>query len=74
MNTRALKSIVRKNEEDAILTALANVLGVSISTAWTKLSGKVAFKPNEIDVIRKHYNLSDRQVVEIFIEQEESNG
>lgn len=68
MNVKKLKSkMVLCGDEDFVL-AIAKVLGKSRQTASNKLNGVNDFTQPEIAQISKHYNLTDREVYEIFIE------
>lgn len=46
---------------------IAKILGLSIVSVSKKFNGVIKFSPNEISKIKKYLNLTDSEVVEIFI-------
>lgn len=47
--------------------SLANLLGVTTSAVNYKLNGNVRFSVDEISAIAKRYNLTNDEIVEIFM-------
>lgn len=45
---------------------IANLLGITPQSLNNKLSNRTYFTPLEIDIIQKHFVLSDRQVRKFF--------
>lgn len=64
MNSKLLKSVMVLNDDN--ITTLSKKLGVSRQTLSLKIDGINEFKPSEICVIGKLYNLSVYEVYEIF--------
>lgn len=68
MNANLLKSkMVLKGIENYV-GAIADLLGISRTTASKKLSGEAAFSDNEMKLIKAAYDLTSEEVVHIFLE------
>lgn len=68
MNSNVLKSkMVLKGVENYV-QAIADLLGVSRTTASNKLKGDAAFTDNEMKLIKAAYDLTSEDVVKIFLE------
>ena len=55
-------------ENDITSVELAKILNLSESSISHKLKGRNSFSLYEVNQIRLHLNLSDRKVVELFLE------
>ena len=66
-DTKMLKSMMVADGDDACVKELAILLEVSRPTASGKLNGKIQFTQTDIAKIAKKYNLSDSDVMWIFI-------
>lgn len=65
MNKELLRSIMILHGETN--SDLADLLGISEASVSSKINEKnTEFKQGEIAKIRLHYNLSDKQVTDIF--------
>ena len=65
MNKNLLKSIMSLNGETN--RDLADLLGISAQSVSAKMNENGSeFKQGEIAKIRKHYNLTEEQIVNIF--------
>lgn len=63
-----LKRLKDKIGESGLKTMyIADRLGLSYQGYWLKLSGKRQFKAGEIGKLKSILNLSDQEVVEIFL-------
>ena len=68
MDANLLKSkMVLKGIENYV-QAIADLLGVSRTTASNKLKGDAAFTDNEMKLIKAEYDLTSEDVVRIFLE------
>lgn len=68
MNANLLKSkMVLKGIENYV-QAIADLLGISRTTASKKLSGESSFTDNEMKLIKAEYDLSSQDLVQIFLE------
>lgn len=68
MNANLLKSkMVLKGVENYV-QAIADLLGISRTTASKKISGEASFTDNEMKLIKAAYELSSQEVVQIFLE------
>lgn len=68
MNANLLKSkMVLKGIENYV-GAIADLLGISRTTASKKLSGETTFSDNEMKLIKAAYDLTSEEVVQIFLE------
>jgi len=54
-----------------LIPEVQRVLGVGKNTASEKLSGKRAFRSDEIEKLRVEYGMDDAQVVDVFIKEAE---
>ena len=68
MNSNILKSKMILKGVENFVQAIADLLGISRTTASKKLSGEVAFTNNEMKLIKANYDLSSEEVVQIFLE------
>ena len=66
MNIRLLKSKMVLAGDN--VPALADYLGQTESNVYHKLNGKIKWTLRDIGMITKRYDLSNDEVVEIFIE------
>lgn len=65
-NTNLLKSkMVARGDEDCV-AKLAELLGISRTTASKKLNGLLPFNQNDIALIANKYNLSAEEIKLIF--------
>lgn len=68
MNSNVLKSkMVLKGVENYV-QAIADLLGISRTTASKKISGEASFSDAEMKLIKAEYDLSSEDVVKIFLE------
>lgn len=68
MNANLLKSkMVLKGIENYV-QAIADLLGISRTTASKKLSGENYFTDNEMKLIKAAYDLTSEDLVKIFLE------
>lgn len=68
MNANMLKSkMVLKGIENYV-QAIADLLGISRTTASKKLSGEAYFTDNEMKLIKAAYDLTSEDIVKIFLE------
>lgn len=71
MDKELLRTKVRmKTGTNKVVEELAKLLGISEVSIVAKTNGRREFRPSEIETIRKEYNLSNDDVVTIFIEGE----
>lgn len=70
MNTVLFKIQMTKNHDNQ--TKLAEDMGLAQSALSMRINGKIGFRQNEINFIRKRYNLSDQETVDIFFAEEVS--
>ena len=70
MNTQLFKIYMVKNNDTQ--TTLASYLGIPQSALSARINGKIGFRQNEINAIRKRWNLSDQETVDIFFNDEVS--
>ena len=69
-NTNLLKArMVERGDTDCI-AKLAELLGVSRTTASNKMNGKTPFNQTEIALISEEYILSDEDIRKIFVKDE----
>ena len=70
MNSKLFKiHMIRNNDTQAIL---AEVLDLPQSAISARINGKTEFRQNEINTIRKRWDLSNEDTVDIFFEEEVS--
>ena len=70
MNTTLFKIHMMKNNDNQV--KLSEDMGLAQSALNMRINGKMQFRQNEINFIRKRYNLSDQDTVEIFFSEEVS--
>lgn len=71
MNSKLFKiHMLRNNDTQAIL---AEVLELPQSAISARINGKTEFRQNEINAIRKRWDLSNTDTVDIFFEEEVSD-
>lgn len=71
MNSKLFKiHMLRNNDTQAIL---AEVLELPQSAISARINGKTEFRQNEINTIRKRWDLSNTDTVDIFFEEEVSD-
>ena len=68
MNVNLLKSKMALKGEAQI--DLANAMGITRASMSVKMNGKNPFKLDEIKFIAKRYDLTNDEIVEIFIKDE----
>ena len=68
MRAKVLKSKMILKGVENYVQGIADLLGVSRTTASKKLNGETGFTNNEMKLIKAEYNLSSEEVVEIFLE------
>jgi cyanate lyase len=64
---QAIKMIMIRGGGKGTYKELASLLGISEISVTNKLKGKQDFKVKEIRIIADSYNLTDKQIVDIFI-------
>jgi len=70
MNTTLFKMHMVKNNDTQ--ARLAEDMNLPTSALNMRINGKIQFRQNEINFIRKRYNLSDQETVDIFFSDEVS--
>jgi hypothetical protein len=70
MNTTLFKSHMAKNNDTQ--TILADVMSLAQSAISARINGKIEFRQNEINFIRRRWSLSDQETVDIFFDDEVS--
>lgn len=60
---------VKNNDTQAIL---AEAMGLTQSALSARINGKIEFRQNEINFIRKRWGLTDQETVDIFFSEEVS--
>lgn len=71
MNTIEFRIQMVKNHDNQ--AELAKDMGMAQSALSMRINGKIEFRQNEINFIRKRYNLSDQETIDIFFAKEVSN-
>lgn len=66
-NINLLKSKMILAGDESFIQCIANLLGISRTTASKKVNGEVPFTDIEIAAITKKYNLSAEDIKSIFI-------
>ena len=75
MNRDQFKKIVKaKTGRKALIAEVMRVLHCGKNTACEKLNGRRSFKAEEVDAFRVEYELTDAEVVDIFIKEVEADG
>ena len=64
MDGKLLKSVMVKNGDTQ--KKLAQALDLQQSAMCLRIAGKIEFRMNEANMIRKRYNLTDEETVQIF--------
>ena len=70
MNTVLLKVAMLKNNDTQL--KLAEALHLPASAVSERINGKRDFRQNEMDIIKKRYNLTPEEMVAIFFAEEVS--
>ena len=70
-NILLFKSYMVKNGDT--LATLAEAIGLPQSAISARINGKILFRQDEINSIRKRWDLSDSETVDIFFADEVSN-
>ena len=70
MNTVLFNSTMILNKDNQ--TILAEEMGMAQSALSARINGKIEFRQNEINFIRRRWHLTDRLTVEIFFNEEVS--
>jgi hypothetical protein len=63
--------MIERGDADCI-AKLSELLGISRTTASNKVNGKTPFNQTEISLIAKDYNLSDEDILKIFVKDDGS--
>lgn len=69
-NTNLLKARMVEHGDVDCVAKLADLLGISRTTASNKLNGKTPFNQTEIALIAEEYHLSDEDIRKIFVKDE----
>ena len=64
MNKELFVKFMKRNNDTQ--TSLAEAMGMTQSAINARINGKIEFRKNEINFIRKRWNLTDHETVEIF--------
>lgn len=67
VNTQLIRSVIVKNGDTQAL--LASALGLAVSALNARIHGQVDFRRKEINLIRKRYNLSPEETMDIFFSE-----
>ena len=70
MNGAMMKAVIVKNNETQ--AKLAEALGMPVSALNARINGHVEFRRNEINEIRKRYNMSKDETIAVFFDQDVS--
>lgn len=70
MNTTLFKVQMIKHHDTQ--SKLAEDMSMAPSAINARINGKIEFRQNEMNFIRKRYGLSDRETVDIFFDEEVS--
>ena len=70
MNTSLFKMYMIKNHETQL--SMAQFLGLPQSAISARINGKTDFRQSEIKMIKKRWNLTDQETVDIFFNDEVS--
>ena len=73
MNSNLLKSKMILTGVENFVQAIADLLGLSRTTASKKISGETPFTSNEMKLIKAQYNLSGEDMIKIFLEDGDKN-
>ena len=60
---------IHKIKNNDTQTALSNAMGLQQSALSARINGKIEFRQNEINFIRKRWNLTDQETVDIFFSE-----
>ena len=70
MNSCELKGTMARNNDTQ--EKLAEALNMQVSGLNARINGKIEFRRNEINQIRKRYNLSAKDTIDIFFNDDVS--
>ena len=70
MNSGELKGAMARNHDTQ--ERLAEALDLPVSGLNLRINGKIEFRRNEINAIRRRYSLSPEETIRIFFEDEVS--
>ncbi|MBQ1789217.1 MAG: helix-turn-helix transcriptional regulator [Oscillospiraceae bacterium] len=70
MNATLLRMHMVANNDTQ--TELSRDMGIAQSALSMRINGKTEFRQNEINFIKKRYNLSDKETIDIFFADEVS--
>ena len=70
MNATLLRMHMVANNDTQ--TELSRDMGIAQSALSMRINGKTEFRQNEINLIKKRYNLSDKETIDIFFADEVS--
>lgn len=64
VNAPAFKAMLAMHK--ATQNDIADLLGLSVSAVNSRINGSIEFRRNEINAIRKEYELTDAETMAIF--------
>lgn len=64
VNTPAFKAMLKMHK--LTQNDIAELLGLSVSAVNSRINGSIEFRRNEINAIRKEYELTDAETMAIF--------
>ena len=64
MNSLEMKVAMKRNEDTQ--EQLAEALGLQVSGINARINGHIDFRISEVEKIRRRYNLSDAELINIF--------
>ena len=67
MNVSLLWGVLRRNH--CSVAKLSKHLGIAVTTGYRKLDGKTEFTRKEIAIIRKVFNLTYGELIDIFFNE-----
>lgn len=67
MNSDLLRSVIVKNGDTQ--TKLAEAMGLQVSALSQRINGRIDFRRNEIKFIKKRYDLSCKEIDDIFFNE-----
>ena len=66
-NSDKLRATMAAHGVKTFVAELSQALSITRPTASAKLSGRVAFRDNEIAILAERYNMTPAEVVDVFI-------
>ena len=67
MNTKELRALIVRNGDTQ--SVLADAMGLPVSALNQRINGKIEFRRNEINFIKKRYNLTPAETDTIFFQE-----